>query len=86
MLPRALRLKRPLHHCNACDPFDALRFLMACGRKVRKSVDMLHNPRVGRSDRFPAGGGALVRFDFHESGCLGWTCTINLPGQSRAHC
>jgi hypothetical protein len=52
VLPRALRLKRPLHHCNACDPY-------------RKPVDMLHNP-LGGSDRFPAGGGALVRFDFHE--------------------
>ena len=35
----------------------------------RKSVDMLHNP-PGGSDRFPAGGGTLVRFDFHRVAAL----------------
>ncbi len=37
-----------------------------------------------RSVRFPTGGGALVRFDFHEIGGPGWIRAINLPGQSRA--
>ena len=36
------------------------------------------------SVRFPTGGGALVRFDFHESRGPGWTRTINLPSQNRA--
>lgn len=38
------------------------------------------------SVRFPTGGGALVRFDFHEIGGPGWIRTINLPSQNRALC
>ena len=51
----------------------------------RKSVVMLHNPECG-SDRFPTGGGALVRLDFHENGGPGWIHAINLPSQNRALC
>ena len=38
------------------------------------------------SVRLPTGGGALVRFDFHEIGGPGWIRTINLPSQNRALC
>ena len=54
--------------------------------RKRKSVVMLHNPRGCGSDRFPTGGGALVRFDFHEIGGPGWIRAINLPSQNRALC
>ncbi len=71
MLPRAPRFKRPLLRCKACDPNGGSQWSCStsCGRS---------------SVRLPTGGGALVRFDFHEIGCPGWIRTINLPSQNRA--
>ena len=55
--PRALRFKRPLHRCNACDPKGGSQW--SCSTTSRS-----------RSVRLPTGGGTLVRFNFQEKWSL----------------
>ena len=57
VLPRALRFKRPLHRCNACDPRTGSQW--SCSTTSRS-----------RSVRLPTGGGTLVRFNFQEKWSL----------------
>ena len=71
VLPRALRIKNPLHRCNACNPSGSQ---WSCSTTRMSAGPAGFQPAAARWSAL-----ASVRI-----GGPGWIRTINLPSQSRA--